>query len=224
MKTIYKDSNHFDEETFIQATFFKMSVNVYRKGIAERFGYKSSKLFKEFLDEKNKEADIFLVTTQEIGDFPLKTKHREFHNRDLAIKYFENQKSKSLSKNNFQTTFQEKSDKIDYPFSNKAWEDKIKINTPLKDNIFTFTVEMNADFQNANNIIQMLDGIVLNKKRICGYQTDFTFKLKEEITEHDLRNKIKDIVLSNEIMCDMKYFYLTVKSGFESQDEFVYSS
>ena len=92
----------------------------------------------------------------------------------------------------------------------------------MKQNIFTFCVELKADYENADSVIKMLDGNILNKKEIDGSQTDFTFKLKNEITEFDLKNKIKDIVHSHEKMCDMKYFYLTVKSGLESQNDFVY--
>ncbi len=222
MKTIYKDSKHFDEETFIQAKFFKMPVNAYRKGVAIRHGYKSSKLFKEFLDKTNKEASDFSVKIQEVGNFPLKTKNRVFKNRDIAMEYFESQKNEALSKSNIQIIYQDNFDEICYPFTKDAWKNKVAVNTPLKQNIFTFCVELKADYVNADEVIKTLDGHILSKKEIDGFQTDFTFKLNYEITESDLKNKIKDIVLSNKKMCDMKYFFLTVKSGFVSQDDFVY--
>lgn len=266
MKTVYKDSNHFNEETFIQAKFFKMSVNTYRKGIAKRYGYKSVKLFKDFLDNVNKTNQniIYVIATEDIGTIPTQLKFKYFNNENDSNIEFEKIKEKQSPPNQqqiFQYSFLE--DEVDkrhdyinaekqYPFNKDIWIQKVKEkeqktylnkpinkiwdmtkkawgdewipenNIPTKHTVFTFCVELKADYENAEDVIKTLGGHILSKKEIDGFQTDFTFELNNEITETDLKNKIKDIVLSNKKMCDMKYFYLTVKSGFVSQDDFVY--
>jgi hypothetical protein len=48
--TIYKNIEHFRTETQMQSKFFKnLSLNEYRKAIAERYGYKGIKLFEQAL-------------------------------------------------------------------------------------------------------------------------------------------------------------------------------
>ncbi len=90
---IYTSSQHADTETQAQAKFFdKLTLNAYRKAIANRYGYKSYKLFKDALDKANN-LTVYVVSFEILGS---SGGWDWFYDKEDALSHFEQQKDEAL--------------------------------------------------------------------------------------------------------------------------------
>lgn len=112
---IYTSSQHADTETQAQAKFFdKLTLNAYRKAIANRYGFKSYKLFKDALDEQNN-VTVYVVAYEQIGS---SGGYDWFYDKEDALSDFENEKEMTLTHNQqlffFEVTLPKDEDVNDY--------------------------------------------------------------------------------------------------------------
>lgn len=112
---IYTSGKHADTETQAQAKFFdKLTLNAYRKAIANRYGFKSYKLFKEALDEKNT-VTVYVVAYEQIGS---SGGYDWFYDKEYALEDFENEKEMTLKSGQqlffFEVTLPKSEDVDDY--------------------------------------------------------------------------------------------------------------
>lgn len=105
MNCIYKDEEHFLSETKTQAKFFdNLSLNAYRKAIANRYGYKGIDLFKKSLSK----IKIYVVSYESLGS---SGGHdwfydKNFHGKNDAVACYEQERLDNL-KHGIQTSFYE---------------------------------------------------------------------------------------------------------------------
>ena len=90
---IYTSGQHADTETQAQVKFFdKLTLNAYRKAIANRYGFKSYKLFKEALDKENN-LTVYVVSFEILGS---SGGWYWFYDKEDALSHFEQQKDEAL--------------------------------------------------------------------------------------------------------------------------------
>lgn len=144
MNSIYTNSEHFRNETQTQIKFLgNFPLNKYRKGIAERHGFKSIKSFEDDLDL----VTIWIVAYETLGKsggfdwfykkedatecFSKETKYAIIHRTQIALFPFKIKKDiehddvcEALEINDY-TGQMDKSD-ISYPFPKSVWKDAIE--------------------------------------------------------------------------------------------------
>jgi hypothetical protein len=100
MNCIYKNEEHFLSETKIQAKFFdNLSLNAYRKAIANRYGYKGVDLFKKSLSK----IKIYVVGYENLGS---SGGNDWFYDKNDAVAWYEQERLENL-KHGIQTSFYE---------------------------------------------------------------------------------------------------------------------
>jgi hypothetical protein len=199
MNTIYKNVEHFLVETKTQSKFFdNLSLNAYRKAIANRYGYKGVDLFKKSLSKIN----IYVVGYENFGS---SGGNDWFYDKNDAVACYDQDKLENL-KHGVQTSFYEfeidkDADVQEYLENNEAeLFDNSDIMFPYPKSVWSMVVDEHNESRHTN--------ITLSPEQI-GNLIVFVGKLEELQSARSIHNNEKTDKSKESLdNCKVEYLYI----------------